>query len=416
MEMSTSPSASPEERKPKPPITSNPKIDDLIRHNFNKINSALHKKSSSLNSAITMESSSAEQLNPHNLTPGNYANARGNRSSMMSEYSGIIQQVDFDTIKYVSKDIIHPQDNPELYAKSAANKPVINSVDSDAIPKRSDRRFSVDTAKISRITNNQLSSPYQHGKSMVAPQSPLPPLGSNRGSPVRNESDLDSQLDEIMQQASELSSVKTPLNNSSSHFTDINRSGSVISTGNDSFHTAFGSSPSNIQLGDEDRDTDIDMNFQLRDQENVQSRNTERVHSMSTLKALEPPTPIILQKAIDSPPSSSESSPESSPGSANKTSTPKHKRRHKHKHKHRSKKSGSPFSYERLSQLLTTSDGIVIGQEFNHLDLGSNDKFVLERVMDCLSRLTTNMIINPDIAEKQVSKLENVLKVLEEFD
>ncbi|VEU23743.1 DEKNAAC104852 [Brettanomyces naardenensis] len=74
------------------------------------------------------------------------------------------------------------------------------------------------------------------------------------------------------------------------------------------------------------------------------------------------------------------------------------------------------FSYNTLARLLNATDGIVIGQEFASLGMPNEEKYLIERIVGSLSRLTANMMINPNRYDQSCARLEKVLNVLEGFD
>ncbi|CDK27716.1 unnamed protein product [Kuraishia capsulata CBS 1993] len=74
------------------------------------------------------------------------------------------------------------------------------------------------------------------------------------------------------------------------------------------------------------------------------------------------------------------------------------------------------FSYDTLARLLSATDGIVIGQEFAHLSLPNHEKFLLEQVVDSLGRLSAGMFINPSRYDQGCKRLQRVLDVLEGFE
>lgn len=83
----------------------------------------------------------------------------------------------------------------------------------------------------------------------------------------------------------------------------------------------------------------------------------------------------------------------------------------KRKSKHHPKK----FSEETLMQMLQVTEGTIIGQEFQNIGLEPLDKQLLERLVDSLSRLTADMIVDPDRHEESVKRLNKAIKALEGF-
>ncbi|GME73996.1 unnamed protein product [Ambrosiozyma monospora] len=80
------------------------------------------------------------------------------------------------------------------------------------------------------------------------------------------------------------------------------------------------------------------------------------------------------------------------------------------------KKSIRPFSYDTLARLLNATDGIVIGQEFADLQIPTEEKYLIEKIVDSISRLTANMMLNPNRYDQGCQRLEKVLSALEGFE
>ncbi|GMG56538.1 unnamed protein product [Ambrosiozyma monospora] len=80
------------------------------------------------------------------------------------------------------------------------------------------------------------------------------------------------------------------------------------------------------------------------------------------------------------------------------------------------KKSIRPFSYDTLARLLNATDGIVIGQEFADLQIPTEEKYLIEKIVDSISRLTANMMLNPNRYDQGCQRLEKVLNALEGFE
>lgn len=74
-----------------------------------------------------------------------------------------------------------------------------------------------------------------------------------------------------------------------------------------------------------------------------------------------------------------------------------------------------PFSYQTLISLLESTNGTVIGEEFSQLDLPAKEKQLIEKIIDALSRLSADMVLDKDRYEVGLSRLENALRVLEGF-
>lgn len=75
-----------------------------------------------------------------------------------------------------------------------------------------------------------------------------------------------------------------------------------------------------------------------------------------------------------------------------------------------------PFDRESIARLLEATEGTVIGQEFQDLELPSDEKRLLERIVDSLSRLTADMIADPSRHNEGIRRLGNALRALEGFE
>lgn len=74
-----------------------------------------------------------------------------------------------------------------------------------------------------------------------------------------------------------------------------------------------------------------------------------------------------------------------------------------------------PFSYHTLINLLESINGTIIGEEFNQLNLPVKEKQLIEKIVDSLSRLTSDMIIDENRYDIGIDRLEKTLRVLEGF-
>lgn len=88
--------------------------------------------------------------------------------------------------------------------------------------------------------------------------------------------------------------------------------------------------------------------------------------------------------------------------------------------KRRSKKTDAghqlkPFSYNTLIHLLESINGTVIGEEFDTLNLPVKEKQMIEKIVDSLSRLTLDMVIDQNRYEIGLERLEKAHRVLEGF-
>lgn len=97
-----------------------------------------------------------------------------------------------------------------------------------------------------------------------------------------------------------------------------------------------------------------------------------------------------------------------------KESKKKHKKKSKHSKKRHSSSKGH-FNHDTLTQLLQVTEGTIIGQEFQNIGLEPNEKQLLERLVDSLSRLTADMVIDSDRHDESVRRLNKAIKALEGF-
>lgn len=74
-----------------------------------------------------------------------------------------------------------------------------------------------------------------------------------------------------------------------------------------------------------------------------------------------------------------------------------------------------PFSYNTLIHLLESMNGTVIGEEFESLNLPIKEKQMIEKIVDSLSRLTLDMVIDENRFEVGMERLEKAHRVLEGF-
>ncbi|SGZ53036.1 CIC11C00000000648 [Sungouiella intermedia] len=74
-----------------------------------------------------------------------------------------------------------------------------------------------------------------------------------------------------------------------------------------------------------------------------------------------------------------------------------------------------PFSYNTLIHLLESVNGTVIGEEFESLNLPIQEKQMIEKIVDSLSRLTLDMVIDENRYDVGMERLEKAHRVLEGF-
>lgn len=82
---------------------------------------------------------------------------------------------------------------------------------------------------------------------------------------------------------------------------------------------------------------------------------------------------------------------------------------------HASKSHLKPFTYSTLISLLESTNGTVIGEEFTQLNLPIRQKQLVEKIVDSLSRLTLDMLVDEQRYEIGLRRLEAALRVLEGF-
>lgn len=90
------------------------------------------------------------------------------------------------------------------------------------------------------------------------------------------------------------------------------------------------------------------------------------------------------------------------------------KKAHRKRHSKRLS-STKKFNQETLLQMLQVTEGTIIGQEFQNIGLEAGDKQLLERLVDSLSRLTADMIVDPERHSESVNRLNKAIKALEGF-
>lgn len=74
-----------------------------------------------------------------------------------------------------------------------------------------------------------------------------------------------------------------------------------------------------------------------------------------------------------------------------------------------------PFSYNTLVHLLESINGTVIGEEFETLNLPVQEKQLIEKIIDLLSRLTLDMVVDKNRYQVGIERLEKAHRVLEGF-
>ncbi|CUS21626.1 LAQU0S03e06920g1_1 [Lachancea quebecensis] len=102
----------------------------------------------------------------------------------------------------------------------------------------------------------------------------------------------------------------------------------------------------------------------------------------------------------------------------NATSSPSHQPRtspHKSKQKGKRKREMRSFDIDTISQMLNVTKGTLIGSEFSNLGMKTEEKRALERLVDSLSRLTADMVLDPERFQEGMRRLEKATRALEGF-
>lgn len=86
------------------------------------------------------------------------------------------------------------------------------------------------------------------------------------------------------------------------------------------------------------------------------------------------------------------------------------------KHKKKKSKELRQFDVDTINQLLNVTQGTLIGSEFNNLGMKVEEKRILERLVDSLSRLTADMVLDPNRYEEGLRRLNKATKALEGFE
>ncbi|ODQ77096.1 hypothetical protein BABINDRAFT_163828 [Babjeviella inositovora NRRL Y-12698] len=73
------------------------------------------------------------------------------------------------------------------------------------------------------------------------------------------------------------------------------------------------------------------------------------------------------------------------------------------------------FSVNRLMRILESTNGTLIGEEFESLDLPLKEKVLLEKIVDALSRLTADMVLDGSRFDEGCSRLQKALNALEGY-
>lgn len=105
-----------------------------------------------------------------------------------------------------------------------------------------------------------------------------------------------------------------------------------------------------------------------------------------------------------------------------KTRSESHQRQGQNQSHNQTKKIGSKhnkelrsFDIDTISQLLNVTKGTLIGSEFSNLGMKIEEKRALERLVDSLSRLTADMVLDPEKYQEGLRRLERATKALDGF-
>lgn len=98
-----------------------------------------------------------------------------------------------------------------------------------------------------------------------------------------------------------------------------------------------------------------------------------------------------------------------------KKSTQNHKSKPKTSKTKKNKNSTRPFSYSTLISLLESTNGTIVGEEFSELNLPIREKQLIEKIVDSLSRLTLEMVLDEQRYDVGIQRLEKALRALEGF-
>ncbi|SCU80499.1 LADA_0B07844g1_1 [Lachancea dasiensis] len=73
------------------------------------------------------------------------------------------------------------------------------------------------------------------------------------------------------------------------------------------------------------------------------------------------------------------------------------------------------FDIDTISQMLNVTKGTLIGSEFANLGMKTEEKRALERLVDSLSRLTADMVLDPERFQEGMKRLDKATRALEGF-
>lgn len=425
--------------------------------NIPNSNSSSSQSGHGVSLSNTNKHSKRSSIGSNNMFNVSQMSKPGTRASMVSDYSGIIQQVDIDTVKYIGN-----KESLQLSGLTSSEESLnmnANNDNDDAteklnleIPNRSIRRsstpYNIDTDSISKLINK---SPNKSviSSSSKPPSSPLPKLSkhphSTTSSPLKKKQNrrfsndstsslrLHGKLNNIMK---EMEDMKMEFDDEPSKSITGNRSNSTVTSlyTTNSFHTA------NSENSTEKQDFKKPQNDEDTVHLHLHSRTLTLDPSIRTIQD-EHERPVIegsskyipMMNKTDSVKTHSKTASSVSYSTATKSHHHQQSKNSSSSRSHKSKSSSSkskrksatstssknkikPFSYDTLAKLLNATDGIIIGQEFATLNIPAEEKFLIERIVDSISRLTANMMLNPSRYDQSCARLEHVLNVLEGFE
>ncbi|KAI5959204.1 hypothetical protein CANMA_004131 [Candida margitis] len=139
----------------------------------------------------------------------------------------------------------------------------------------------------------------------------------------------------------------------------------------------------------------------------------------SVKSSIRRPARNITNTAVSMPPATSAPAPGTTTAQKEQPHSKKHKKKHKDKKAKSAPARGNelrPFSYKTLVSLLESMNGTIIGEEFNSLNIPIREKQLIEKIIDSLSRLTSDMILDEERYDVGLKRLEKALRVLEGFN
>ncbi|ODV96765.1 hypothetical protein PACTADRAFT_32263 [Pachysolen tannophilus NRRL Y-2460] len=74
------------------------------------------------------------------------------------------------------------------------------------------------------------------------------------------------------------------------------------------------------------------------------------------------------------------------------------------------------LSNKNIAKLLEATDGGIIGEEFEKLDLPLDEKRYLEKLVDAVARLATDSMTDPERKEGTIERMKQALRILEGFE